>query len=73
MFNIDKDIPMPNGDGRGREKGELRLTMEKMEVGDSVVVTDKHRQSIHAIAKALNIGYTSRKISVNQTRVWRTK
>jgi len=72
---IEKGIPIPNKSGRGRFKGELRLTMEQMEVGDSIVIDDKHRQQIHQCAKAIGIGYTSRTISKEEkrVRVWRTK
>jgi len=72
---IEKGIPIPAKEGRGRYKGELRLTMEKMEVGDSIVIDDKHRQQIHQIANTIGIGYTSRTISKTpkRVRVWRTK
>ena len=72
---IEKGIPIPAKEGRGRYKGELRLTMEKMEVGDSIVIEDKHRQQVHQIANTIGIGYTSRTISKTpkRVRVWRTK
>ena len=72
---IEKGIPIPAKEGRGRYKGELRLTMEQMEVGDSIVIEDKHRQQIHQIANTIGIGYTSRTISKTpkRVRVWRTK
>ena len=72
---IEKGIPIPAKEGRGRFKGELRLTMEQMEVGDSIVIEDKHRQQIHQIANTIGIGYTSRTISKTpkRVRVWRTK
>lgn len=57
MFEIEKGIPIPDGDGRGREKSPLRLTVEKMEVGDSVVVSNTHRQQLHAISNKLGIKY----------------
>ena len=72
---IEKGIPIPAKEGRGRHKGELRLTMEQMEVGDSIVIEDKHRQQVHQVANAIGIGYTSRTISKEpkRVRVWRTK
>jgi len=72
---IEKGIPIPAKEGRGRYKGELRLTMEQMEVGDSIVIEDKHRQQVHQIANTIGIGYTSRTISKTpkRVRVWRTK
>lgn len=75
MFTIEKNIPIPAGKGRGARKGELRLTMERLEVGDSIVVTNKHRQGIHQIAKAIGIDYVTRTICKDsgEVRVWRTK
>ena len=75
MFEIEKGIPIPKSDGRGRSKGELRLTMEQMEVGDSIIIDDKNRFQIHQIANTIGIGYKSRTISKaeKRIRVWRTK
>ena len=78
MFTIEKNIPIPEGSTRGADKGKLRLTMEQMEIGDSIVVTGKHRQHYHAIAKKIGIGYKSKTIiksqdnkERDQIRLWR--
>jgi hypothetical protein len=78
MFEIEKGIPIPEGSTRGPDRGKLRLTMEHMEVGDSIVVTGKHRQHYHAIAKRIGIGYKSKTImksqngrEYDQIRLWR--
>jgi len=73
MFEIEKGIPIPTT--RGGKKKELRLVMEKMEVGDSVLVSNTHRQQVHQIAKAIGIKYASRTVckESGQIRVWRTK
>lgn len=75
MFEIEKGIPIPDGEGRGREKSPLRLAVEKMEVGDSVVVSNTHRQQLHAMSNKLGIKYKTRTISKESgtVRFWRTK
>lgn len=78
MYTIEKNIPIPEGSTRGGDKGKLRLTMERMEVGDSIVVRGLHRQHYHAIAKKIGIGYKSKTImksqhgkEQDQVRLWR--
>ena len=78
MYKIEKNIPIPEGSTRGGDKGKLRLTMERMEVGDSIVITGKHRQQYHIIAKKIGIGYKSKTIMKSkdgrehdQVRLWR--
>jgi hypothetical protein len=75
MFTIEKNIPIPQDSGRGRDKSMLRLTVEKMEVGDSIVVKDVYRQQLHAMSKTLGIGYKTRTIckGSGKIRFWRTK
>jgi|5B_taG_2_1085324.scaffolds.fasta_scaffold91023_2 hypothetical protein len=73
MFEIEKNVPIPK---RGSDKkGELRLTIEKMEVGDSIVVPDFLRQVTYAAAKAAKIKISMKTINpvTRETRVWRTK
>ena len=73
---IEKGIPIPAKEGRGRYKGELRLTMEQMEVGDSVVInTEHHAISLRAAIKRIHKGKTAVRIcdDKNSWRVWRTK
>ena len=75
MFEIEKNIPIPCGVGKGRAKGALRLSMEQMDVGDSIVVSAKTRQGIHQIANTIGIKYTTRTICKKEktVRVWRTE
>jgi|TARA_R110000803_G_scaffold172169_1_gene235085 hypothetical protein len=71
MFAIEKNIPIPE---RGADKkGELRLTLEKMEVGDSIVVPNFLRQVTYAAAKATKIKIAMKTINseTRDTRVWR--
>ena len=74
MFTIEKNIPIPIG-GQGRAKGLLRLTVEKMEVGDSIVVNTKQRQQLNNMARAIGIGYKTKTICKenHKIRFWRTK
>jgi len=78
MFAIEKNIPIPEGSTRGADKGKLRLTMEQMEIGDSIVVTGKHRQHYKKKKKKIGIGYKSKTIiksqdnkERDQIRLWR--
>ena len=80
MFKIEKGIPLPeNGVAK---KGELRLTLEKMEVGDSIIVPNKYRQHAYAAARAANIKISIRitksvgQVTNGETqdmRIWRTE
>jgi hypothetical protein len=71
-YTIDKNIPMPNANGRGREKSELRLTVELMEIGDSIVINTRERKTIHNMTRSVGIAYRCKAIGSNQYRVWRT-
>ena len=74
MFEIEKNVPIPAK--HGGHKKELRLTMEKLEVGDSFLITEaRHRQQVHQVAQAVGIKYLTRTICKDsgQIRVWRTK
>ena len=79
MYEIEKNIPFPEEDGRKkRPKTELRLTMEQMEVGDSVLFYDwqNERTRVDRICGSIGFAYTTRKIdpiNYNRVRMWRTK
>jgi len=79
MYKIEKNIPFPEDDGREkRPKTDLRLTMEQMEVGDSIVLNSwvKERTKVDRICGAIGFAYTTRKIdsiNYNRVRMWRTK
>lgn len=73
MFKVEKGIPIPK---RGADKkGELRLTLEKMEVGDSIIVPNYMRQVAWQAAKAIGIKTQSKTINpeTREMRVWRIK
>jgi hypothetical protein len=71
-YQIVKNIPLPEYAGRGRGKGELRLAVEKMEVGDSFLVEAHKRSPLPKMAQVLDIGLTTRKEG-DLYRVWRYK
>ena len=73
MFKIEKGVPM-TAPSRVRS-GKWKDLLGKMDVGDSVVVNNKHRQQLHAISKRLGIKYKTRTIckESNTVRFWRTK
>ena len=70
-YTIEKNIPIPNANGRGREKSELRLTVEQMEIGDSIAISTKERKQIHNMTRSVGIAYRCKAIGANQYRVWR--
>ena len=74
VYEMEKNIPLPEyaGNGKGRAKGELRLAVEKMEVGDSFLVVKNKRSPLPKMAQVLDIGLTTRKEG-DLYRVWRYK
>jgi len=73
MFEIEKGIPIPE---RGADKkGELRLIIEKMEIGDSIVVPNYMRQVAWHCAKAVGIKIVTKTTNKEtlEMRLWRTK
>ena len=73
MFEIEKNVPIPK---RGADKkGELRLIIEKMEIGDSIVVPNYMRQMAWQSAKAVGIKIVTKTINKEklEMRLWRTK
>ncbi len=73
MFKIEKNVPIPK---RGADrKGELRLALEQMEIGDSMVVPNYMRQATHQAAKAAKIKIVTKTINKEtlEMRVWRTE
>ena len=72
VYEMEKNIPLPEYAGRGRSKGELRLAVERMEIGDSFLVEAHKRSPLPKMAQVLNIGLTTRKEG-DLYRVWRYK
>ena len=61
VYEMEKNIPLPEYAGRGRRKGELRLAVESMEVGDSFLVEAHKRSPLPKMSQVLGIGLTTRK------------
>ena len=72
VYEIVNNVPLPDLIGRGRAKGEVRLTIERMEVGDSFLLEDKRRLGVNKIAQILGISLTTRREG-DLYRVWRYK
>lgn len=74
MIQIQKDVPLT--EKRKREKQELRIAIEQMQVGDSILVPAKNLTnngtftSSSQIGKAIGIQLTQRK-TAEGTRIWR--
>jgi hypothetical protein len=71
MFKIEKGVPLPTG-GRGRKKGDLRVAMESMEVGDSLVVHGTLACQLLQNARIIGFKATTRTTPDGGVRVWRT-
>lgn len=70
-FRIDKGIPIPEP----IEKGTV-VPIESLEVGESILVDEKLRNSVQVLASRLKSKgkeYTVRKVEESKVRVWRTK
>ena len=74
-YIIESNIPVPEGSGKGRAKGELRLTLEAMKPSQSIVVEGSlQRDAAQSIAKQCNFKLKTRMIKdTNTYRVWRIK
>lgn len=73
---IEKNIPIPGySTGTGRSKSQLRLVMEAMEIGDSLLSPKTMRQTqgiISGLRRETSLRFAARTID-GQVRVWRIK
>jgi len=72
MYFIEKNIPISNF-GTKKPKGPLRLTIEKMEIGDSILVFSSKRGTAYATAQAVGVKIKTRIEDVDYVRIWRVK
>lgn len=74
MYKIEKDIPAPI-DQKGRRRKALSLTLEVMEIGDSIAAPTSKAKHASTIARKLGIKVrTQRKENdASVTRIWRVK
>ncbi len=71
-YEIEQGIPIPNHGSR-RPKGALRMTLEKLQIGESFVVPSKGDRS-HATSCGKSIGIKVKTASLSHGyRVWRVK
>jgi hypothetical protein len=71
MYQIEKGIPIPERKPLNEGRSPLRLALEQLEIGDSLVVDRKMEASPHPMAKQAGIKVTMRRQSDGTTRVWR--
>ena len=71
MYYIEKNIPLPTVNKK--PKGPLRLTMEKMEIGDSILIGSNKRASSYMAAKGAGIKIKTVFEEPDYHRVWRVK
>ena len=71
QYQIEKRIVMPESGNLHRPKTELRLTLEQMEVGDSIAIEPDHGPRAYAGAQQIGIKVSVRKFPDGTARVWR--
>ena len=71
-YLIEKNIPIPTKPSKaGRKKGALRIALEAMEIGDSIVVDSTKLTVTRSTMYQLNLKARTREASDTTTRVWR--
>lgn len=80
MYKIEKNIPAPAmmSSARGRLKSKLRITVEKMRIGDSLLLNGEDVSRVENMAWSIrrvkpNFSVVRRKVNADQYRVWRIK
>jgi len=71
-YMIESNIPVPENAGKyigAPSKGYDKL-LQRMKVGDSVVISRKSQPSFFNYAKKLNIKITTRAIDQHTRRLW---
>ena len=71
QYKIEKGVPMPERRKLSNMKTPLRLALEQLEVGDSIVVDRDHEPRTHPIARGAGIKIATRRQPDGTTRVWR--
>lgn len=73
MYTIDKNIPIPNS-SITKPKGRLRLTMEQMEIGDSIQIESVNKRgTAYMAARAIGIKIKTSSSDDDYLRIWRVK
>ncbi len=71
QYQIEKGVPIPERRKLHAMKTPLRLALDQMEVGDSIVVSREHEPRTHPIARGAGIKIATRRQPDGTTRVWR--
>jgi hypothetical protein len=71
-LKIEKGIPIPDARG-GRSKSEFRLTIEAMQIGESIVVSKNQRLHSSSAAKSAGKKIVTRVMPEGTTRLWVTE
>lgn len=67
-YKIEKNIPIPEGTGHAQG---LTAAVRRLEVGESLLVAENQRSTVHAAAKKAKIAVLTRTTG-EKVRVWRT-
>lgn len=70
-FVIEKGIPMPTSSGR--DKSGIASVLRSMEVGDSIMSTEKNRSNLQNYAKRIGVKVVGRKMETGSVRFWRVE
>jgi hypothetical protein len=70
-YQIEKGLPIPP-EARGNKvnPNSVMGTLRRMEVGDSLLI-DRPQKACVTHNKLIGMKFTTRKVSENQTRIWR--
>ena len=76
MFKVEKGIPIPphHKPYTGKVDKEFAATLDRMDVGDSFVITKTRRSTLHRVLKAsldVTKKFTTRKVSETEVRIFR--
>jgi hypothetical protein len=71
QYQIEKGIVIPERRPLQNGKTPLRIAMDQMDIGDSIVIEYKERTRPHPMAKQAGIRIAMRKLNDGNLRVWR--
>jgi hypothetical protein len=71
-YQIEKGVPIPEPiTGKGTTRPQTIMgVLRSMDVGDSTVI-DRAQDRLGGSSKLFPMKFTTRKVSENQTRIWR--
>lgn len=69
-YQIEKGVPLPPKWCQINRPDSVMGTLRQMEVGDSILM-DKTQKECANHSRLIGMKFTTRKVSENQTRIWR--